>query len=287
MHAARHVQLENARPPHSPLARAYFRGLETPQAQDDALGPSPGLVAESQPDDSDQTAPTAMAAVVEVLREAGVLNQEPRWLLGSAEGDAGRLALIQDHVALHPASMAELAYLANAITAGCSIQGRPFAPQEASNAAAAICNLGLEAWPRHWNDCDVVTAFQVGWTVLHRDVSMFAAERLIAVIAEIPCSDRDIHMRLKGLRRELVRSVRDGTPWRARTALEVIVMLDAPCWAALVALTDECPVLHAAISPLRARAHSINPSDYEFISQRSQITIVGDFMESLSTRLTR
>ncbi len=52
-----------------------------------------------------------------------------------------------------------LAYLANAIIAGCSIQARPFAPQEASNAAVAVCNLGLEAWPGHWNDCDLVTAF--------------------------------------------------------------------------------------------------------------------------------
>ena len=80
---------------------------------------------------------------------------------------------------------------------------------------------------------------------------MYAAERLIAVIAEIRCSDRDIQMRLQGLRRELVQGVRDATPWRARNALDVIVMLDAPCWAALVALTDECPVLHAAIRASR------------------------------------
>ena len=226
-----------------------------------------------------------MAEVVEVLREAGVLTEEPRGLLRSAEDGTRRLALIHDHVTSHPASMEELAYLANAIIAGCSIQARPFAPQEASNAAVAICNLGLEAWPPHWNDCDLVAAFQVGWTVLHRDVSIYAAERLIAVIAGIRCHDRDIQMRLQGLRRELVHSVRDGTPWRARNALDVIVMLDSPCWAALVALTDECPVLHAAIGASRDRSRSINPSDYEFISERSQITIVREFLESLATRL--
>jgi hypothetical protein len=168
---------------------------------------------------------------------------------------------------------------------GCSIQARPFERQEATNAAVGICNLGLEAWPRHWSNCDLVAAFQVGWTVLHRDVSMYAAERLIAVITGIKCSDRDIHMRLQGLRRELVQSVRDATPWRAREALDVIVMLDAPCWAALVALTDECPVMHAAIRASRDRARSVNPSDYEFISQRSQIAVVREFMESLAARL--
>ncbi len=283
MQEARHVRLENARPPHSPLARAYFRGLEpTPAAPGDALGRPSRRLSESQPNDS---APAAMAEVVEVLREAGVLTEEPHGLLRSAEDETSRLALIQDYIASHPAGREELAYLANAIIGGCSIQARPFAPKEASNAAVAICNLGLEAWPRHWNDCDLVAAFQVGWTVLHRDVSMYTAERLIAVIAEIRCNDRDIHMRLQGLRRELVQSVRDAAPWRARNALEVIVMLDAPCWAALVALTDECPVLHAALWPSRDRSRSINPTDYEFISQHSQITIVREFMESLATRL--
>jgi hypothetical protein len=287
MQEARHVQLENARPPDSPLARAYFRGLEpAPGAHDDSLDRPTGLLWDSPPTDSAHLAPAAMAEVVEVLREAGVVAEEPRGLLRSAEDEASRLALIEEYVASHPASMEELAYLANAIIAGCSIQARLFAPQEASNAAMAICNLGLEAWPRHWNDCDLVAAFQVGWTVLHRDVSMYIAERLIVVLAEIQCNDRDIHMRLQGLRRELVQCVRDGSPWRARNALDVIVMLDAPSWAALVALTDECPVLHAAIRATRDRAHSIKPSDYEFISQHGQIILVREFMESLATRLS-
>jgi hypothetical protein len=43
----------------------------------------------------------------------------------------------------------ELAILANVLLAGCPIQSRPFTPQEASDAAAATCNLGLEYWSRH------------------------------------------------------------------------------------------------------------------------------------------
>ena len=99
----------------------------------------------------------------------------------------------------------ELAYLANTILAGCSIQARPFTPQEASDAAAAVCNLGLQNWPARWIDPklrrggsivetgpalpdgflagqDLVSVFQVGWTVLHDDVSMDVAERLIGVL---------------------------------------------------------------------------------------------------------
>jgi hypothetical protein len=211
---------------------------------------------------------------------------EPRGLLGAAEDDDSRLACVRGHVAAHPAGRAELAYLANVIVAGCAIQARPFTPHEASAAAAAVCNLGLETWPQHWTPPDLIAAFQVGWATLHRDVSMYVAERLIEVIARIQCQDRDIQIRLHGLRRVLTQAVRDATPWRARDALEVIVMIDAPCWAALVALTDEYPVLHAAMRPSGSRARAISLSDYEFISQRSQIALVREFMESLPTRLT-
>jgi hypothetical protein len=44
----------------------------------------------------------------------------------------------------------EFAFLANAILAGCSIQARSLTPQEASDAAGAVCNLGLENWPAAW-----------------------------------------------------------------------------------------------------------------------------------------
>ncbi len=37
----------------------------------------------------------------------------------------------------------ELAYLASTPVAGCSVQARAFTEQEASDAALAICNLGL------------------------------------------------------------------------------------------------------------------------------------------------
>ena len=69
-----------------------------------------------------------------------------------------RLGRIQTHMqfvrrprpAAYSTRSEELAYLANTIMAGCSIQARPFTAQEASDAAVAVCNLGLENWPPHW-----------------------------------------------------------------------------------------------------------------------------------------
>ena len=76
-----------------------------------------------------------------------------------------------------------------------------------------ICNLGLEYWPARWPgptsqgassprehdtatppdaflvDHDLVTAFEVGWAVLHQDVSLFVAEQLISTLTDLHCVD--------------------------------------------------------------------------------------------------
>ena len=280
----RDLRLGADRPAPSAIARAYFRAIESAlTTEDNVRHEAFQALIESTP-----AAPSILepSGVVEVLREAGVLEAQPRALLGAAAQQTSRLSWIEVHVASHPASSEELAYLANAIVAGCSIQGRAFTAQEAGDGAVAICNLGLENWPPHWSDPDLVSAFQVGWTVLHRDVGMYVAQHLIDVLAGVRCSDRDIQLRLDGLRHELMQGVRNREPWRARDALDVILMLDAPSWAALLALIDECPVIHAALDAPRQRRRTINPAGFAFISQNSQIAGVREFMASLPSALT-
>jgi hypothetical protein len=288
LQSARQLEVGGDQPPHSPVTRAYFRAIESKPSADgipstESGGAWPGPSADVLP----PTEAGAVGGVVDVLREAGVLTQAPRALPAPADGETSRLALIQSHVESHASSAQDLAYLANTIIAGCSIVGRPFTTREASDAAVAICNLGLDNWPERWRDRDLVTAFQVGWAVLHRDVCMFVAKRLTDVIADIRCTDRDIQLRLHALRRELTQHVRDRAPWRARNALDVIVMLDAPAWAALLALIDECPVMHAAIGASRRSSRTINAEDFQFISESSQIAVVREFVESLPSVLTR
>ena len=273
LQTGRALRLNGDPPPPSPIARAYFRAIEPP------------LPSEPRVDEPPDVEPEAIAEVVEVLREAGVFTAAPRALLQSGTREVSRLALVQAYVESNASSAEELAYLANTLIAGCSVQTRAFTPQEASDAAAAICNLGLENWPRRWPDRDLTTAFQVGWTVLHRDVCLFTANRLIAIVAGVQCTDRDIQLRLNMLRRELKQHVRDGAPWRARDALEVIVMLDALSWAALSALIDECPVLHAAVGAPQRRSLAVDPADFEFIARNDQIAAIHEFLKSLPSRL--
>ena len=238
--------------------------------------------------------PQAPDAVLLTLAEAGMVPERPRALLEGAQPQSARLHHIRtlmDYVrhaddAVYVARSRELAFLANTLVAGCSIQSRSLTPQEASDVAVGTCNLGLERWPAPPDaflmDHDLVDAFEVGWAVLHDEVCMFVARRLIAALSDLRCGDPDIQDGLDALRIALTKHRHAGTPWRARQALEVIAMLDMPAWNSLLGLIDECPVLPASLTAtLEGRTRSVSATDFECISTRSQLVTVRDFMARL------
>jgi hypothetical protein len=279
-------------PAANPIARAYLNNAD--EAAETSETPSGDALPASE------DAGAAVAAVVEVLRDAGILEAPPRALLTGSQEAESPVARLHAHMqvvfdrdaVIYSARNAELVFLANTILAGCSVQARPFTAQEASDAAAAVCNLGLENWPRLTDDVllrhDLIDVFQVGWTVLHDDVVMYAAERLIAVLKEFEYHDREIQAGLNRLRITLTKSWRAGAPWLARDAMEVLSSLDMPAWVALLGLIDECPVLHAAIRATLVRGtRAIGASDFEFIALNSQIATVREFLHSLLDTLSR
>jgi hypothetical protein len=254
----------------NPIVAAYFRAAdEAPAASKE----------------------TARSTIVELLADAGVIPERPLALPGAAGADprAARwqrlMAYLRhsDETALLARSR-ELAFVANTLLAGCSVQSRPFTPQEASDAAAAICNLGLEHSPAH----DLVTAFAVGWSVLHHEVSLFAADQLIAMLIPLDSGDPDIRRGLAALRRTLVKQRDAGTPWRARDAAEILAMLDMTAWIGVLGLLDECPVLPAALTAvLEGRTTTVSPTAFDFISTAGQIGDVRLFMRKLPGVLSR
>jgi hypothetical protein len=199
----------------------------------------------------------------------------------------------------------ELVFLANTLMAGCSVQSRRFTVQEASEAAVAVCNLGLErrlaCRPDLTTDApaptdgfggalpdaflvshDLVTAFEMGWAMLHEEVSMFVAGRLIATLTDLRCIDLDIQRGLDALRRELVKQRDAGTPWCARDAVDVLASLDLPAWASLLGLLDECPILPAALTAtLEGHVKAVSATAFEFISTTAQIDAIRAFMGRL------
>jgi hypothetical protein len=333
LQSARHVdRARSGAPPPSPIARAYFRGVAASGEPTGAANPvvpnAPPLLAAAaepaaSPSDESPASPAerkaAMATVLDVLVEAGVLHQGPRGLLPAAPDAEPRLARLHtllelareiDPVAWSKRSE-ELAFLANALVAGCTLRSRAFTPKEASDAAAAVCNLGLENWPAAETEVpalrlensdagtevpalpddflvvnDLIGAFQVGWTVLYEDVCVHVSERLARVLAELPTTDPETRTSLNALRFELARSRRDGMPWRAGEALDALIMLDKPAWAALVGLLAECPVLHAALDAVRTSStRAIDPVAFEFISENRQIDAIREFMRMLPSVL--
>jgi hypothetical protein len=289
-------------PPANPLARAYFRAIDEREEADDQSESAPrasGSERSPAPEDDSED----VVKVFDVLLEAGVIEQTPRALLGGSQAQASRLGRIETCMrfvlerdeAVYSRRNEELAYLANTLMAGCAVMGRPFAAQEASDAASAVCNLGMENWPAHWLAAeaaaqpdsflvhhDLVGVFQVGWAVLYNDVCLYAAEQLVEVLTRVRCEDHETQTGLDELRIRMERCLKAGAPWRARGALDVIATLDTPAWAALLALLDELPVLHACVGALKdSGALSVGVSDFEFISENSQIVSVREFMRSL------
>jgi hypothetical protein len=320
LHDARRVQLKQPTPPTSnPIVRAYFRGIAAtppPDSEASAVNVNGLLPDAAGSSETAEDTQAAVGAVVELLRDAGVLNDQPRALLRPAQDEPPMLARMQAHLQFandinpmaHATRMEELVFLANTLVAGCSLRERPFTEREASDATMAVCNLGLENWPDHWStkppqhtsvtdrtirlpenflvDHDLITVFQIGWTILYRDVSMYAADRLIDVLGELRCGDRETHFGLNDLRLELIKHLQTGKPWGARNALDVIAILDTPAWAALLGLLDECPVLHAAlVASVNTGPRSVGAADFTFISENDQIETVRQFMRSLPDQL--
>ena len=306
----------------NPIVTAYFRAVDE-EADTTPEGTSAGAPESAPHHDAtdvsargDDDIPTTIEAVVELLAEAGVMPERPRALLEAADEDprAARLPLLRRlmEFVLHHDETAyltrsrERAFLANTLLAGSSVQSRPFTPREASDAAACICNLGLEYWPARWPGAtshgasspreldtamppdaflvnhDLVTAFEVGWSVLYRDVSLFVADQLMSTLADLHCVDADTRQGLRALGRELVKQREAGTPWLARDAADVLAMLDMTAWISVLGLLDECPILPAALTAvLERRTTSVSPTAFEFISTTAQIGDIRLFMRTL------
>jgi hypothetical protein len=270
---ARSVTPESIAP--NPIAHAYARSIEVNRADE-------GTAATSDEE----------AGVVQLLEDAGVAALGmPRGLIGSGETTVEstiqrlmRLAFDRDPVAYGERNF-ELAYLANVLLSGCSIMGRPFTPKEAADGAVAVCNLGLE---RLGSDADyliahdLIGAFQVGWSVLHREVCLSSARTLADVLSTIRVRDDEQQVALNMLGIRVRRETDHGQPWKAAAALDVLGTIDMPAWAAMTGLIAECPVIHAGLkASLDSRVRSVDPKAFEFIATLDQLALVRAFMSAL------
>lgn len=116
-----------------PVTRAYFRELEARPARAAAAAAGSG---EGR----------AVRPLLETLRRFGVVDRDAPPLLPGRAADPFRSAmaeLLERDPDTHAARMGELAYLANVLVAGASVDGRRYLPGEAAKAAVDVCAEGL------------------------------------------------------------------------------------------------------------------------------------------------
>ncbi len=196
----------------------------------------------------------------------------------------------------------ELSFLANVVAVGCPVHQRSLTPAEATEAATAVCNLGLEAWPRAWSpdghegdvhppldvlhQSSLIAAFQVGWRTLYDTIGLCTAERLLGVLTAFSAGDHPLKADVLELRWRLTRCLKEGEPWRAADELDVLAAMDMPAWATLIGLIAEFPVMHPVltIEPGR-RILSVDPRAFTYFSEPRHLLLAHRFLDSLAEQL--
>ena len=276
---------------HDPVTHAYFRSLR---------GPSHDKSTRKDTEAQSATEAAEAATLVEMLRDAEVLPPSAPMLLlqeytgtpspQSGDGFVAAMRELRAQAAdIHGRRMEELAYLANVLAAGCSIEGRALRPLEAAHATVAACNLGIEHLlhdePAYATAVDLLQnngvdkLFRIGWHLLTQQVVLPAArafeKRLVHEARE--GTDRERAHRLEQASRTLHTAIAAGKPWTALGKLAdldsdlEVAMLDA-----LVGLIDECPSLRGQLTGQAGAAPEI-----QFIATRQQLKSVQAFLAEL------
>ena len=282
----------------NPIAAAWMR-RDSPEED---RGPLDGPLLPAGPQSSDPPSPStalepAVADVLEeisrVLAAAEVIPERPRALLGTGEAaDPGHLQplmeyLLEAHPDVYLVRGQELAFVANALVTGCRLLSRSLTPREASEVAAATCSLGLsrqETPPGvdYLVGHDLIGIFEDGWTAVHRDVSLFVAEGLLAVLREVHMGESETLTGLHELTELLETHLTAGTPWLACDEFDVLASLDTPTWYGLLGLLSECPVIPDVVTAIvERRTGRVDPNAFTFIATNAQIDTGRAFMARL------
>ncbi len=275
-----------------PVTHAYFRSLRAPVRSASTPDGSQAGVASNA---------ARAAGLVEILRSAEVLPPSETRLLLQGDSDASSVEeggvftqamreLRARTIALHGQRMQELAYLANALGAGCSIEGRALRPMEAAHATVATCNLGMERLLQDETGQDAPISllrrtgadklFRVGWRVLAQDVALAAAHALERVLVREARaqSSRERAKALDQGTRALRAAVAAGKPW---TAIGKLAALEGELDATVVALLDECPSLRGKLSAHAASQEAAGNQEPRFIATGEQLRRVQAFLADL------
>lgn len=279
-----------------PVTHAYFRSLRTPSHPSAAHNGSQVRV---------DTDAVRASSLVEILRDADVLPasgpllllQEVQHTDAASAQDSGVFTQAMRRLGaqaanLHGRRMQELAYLANVLAAGCSIEGRTLRPFEAARASVATCNLGMEHLlqdePGQNPSASLLQRtradklFRIGWRLLGQDVVLAAARAFENVLVREARTETN-RERAKALEqgtRALRAAIAAGKPWTSlRKLAKLEGEVDATMLTTLVALLDECPSLRGKLAPVSEDAPT--KQEARFIATCEQLCSVQTFLAKL------
>ena len=261
-----------------PLTRAYFRGFSRKPAE----VPMEPRGEAAEPTGTRQD---LMTLLHDMDVEVGAAERDTARMLGAASAGTSsaaagadqteELALLQavralvdrgdaESQAAFVARSEELAYVANALAAGCSLRGGKLRPLDAVRAAVAACNVGLQLVSRAGRDvADPTQAhvqillhttadalFRRAWHHLHQHVTLRAAAVTVAWLRSQATHSGDPRSWDRQVAR-LQDLTREETPWRLVPAiLQTCARAGSPeieavgTW--LCGLIDECPRVQGA-----------------------------------------
>jgi hypothetical protein len=271
------------------IAARYLHGSDEP-ASSGARQPLAGVLPAGAPPDGN--APASLDDDLSIDLEPA--PAQPKALPGAVSGalpptpiERLMARLSSGDAPVHAARTRELAFLVNALLSGCSVYGRTMTPDEALQAAAGACHLGMEMrfgplGEIRPADGDLIGAFEAGWALLHEQVGLFAARRLLSVLDAVRSVDATTERGLRDLRKSLERHLAEGAPWLAQEALDVISTLDLPTWACLLGLLSECPVFPKLLpAVLEKQAASISGTAFDCFATMADVRLARAFAERL------
>jgi hypothetical protein len=189
----------------------------------------------------------------------------------------------------------ELAYLGNALVAGCTVANRPFRPYEAIIAAAATCNIGLErltAKPAKNGDAATATRlvadhgadslFRVGFALLHRDIVLSAAAVVIKRLEDaIDVTPSDAERgRLITVLEFAGKLMAAGKPWHILPHLDAFPELfPDPEDRALRHLLGECPLLAGTLMGRAPERYRVG-KDRRFLLDLDDVAAAKTFLDA-------
>jgi hypothetical protein len=281
---------------HDPATRAYLAAMETAPAE----ATKSQDAGESMQGEGPGGLDLKVAHFVQTLQAAEILPPAGPKQLGYDGADSRGLDLPltramrwihQTDPALYSRWVTELSYLSNTLISGCALNGQPFKPKEAAEAALSVSNLGavvllgdkvdteqnhsLEPLTDLLKTHHLIKLFQVGWKILFDNVVIYTAKAVLDYLNRIITEPADpfTMTEIIPMVQKLQSCILTGKPWEFCHQMDdLLIVLEGQTTMALKALMQEIPTLTDPLGKQEPNA------GHAFITSKADIFVIRRYL---------